>query len=66
MAQAYRVYELLTPEERANIPSEFIDTLVFYGDFDSVKPFTSKKDMLDYNLSDKALYLVMYMCTFNI
>ncbi|MBR3280343.1 MAG: hypothetical protein IKI57_00655 [Clostridia bacterium] len=66
MAQAYRVYEMLTPEERAKIPSEFIDTLVYYGDFDSVKPFSSKKDMLDYKLSDKAMYLVMYMCTFNI
>ena len=65
MAEVYRIYEMLSPEEKDNIPGSFIDTLVYYGDFDSVKPFHSKKEALKYNLSDKAWYLIMYMCTCN-
>ena len=65
MAEVYRIYELLSPDEKDNIPGSFIDTLVYYGDFDSVKPFHSKKEALKYNLSDKAWYLIMYMCTCN-
>ncbi len=63
-AEAYRVYETMLPEEKEKIPQDFIDRLVEYADFDSVKPFESKDEVLNYDFSKKGLYLIMYMCTF--
>ena len=63
-AEAYRVYETMLPEEKEKIPQELIDRLIEYGDFDSIKPFSSKDEAMNYNFSTKGLYLIMYMCTF--
>jgi len=65
MAQAYRAYELLTKEEKLKIPKTFTDTLLEYGNFKEVKPFKDKSEITVSNLSTKAKYLLMYMCTFN-
>ena len=64
MAEAYRVYQLLPLDEQAKIPEDFVDRLVLYVDFKKVKPFKNKEEMMSYNLSDEAMYLIMYMCTF--
>ena len=64
MAEAYRVFELLDDEEKEKIPAHFIETLLYFGDFKSVSPFSDIKELKRYSLSKKAKYLVMYMCTF--
>ncbi len=65
MAQAYRAYELLTKEDKLKIPKTFVDTLLDFGNFKEVKPFKDKSEMTISDLSTKAKYLLMYMCTFN-
>jgi hypothetical protein len=64
MAEAYRVYELLNDEDKAKIPEDFVNRLLYYGDFKTVKPFESMKVVEDGNISKEGLYLVMYMCTY--
>ena len=64
MAEAYRVFQLLPLDEQAKIPEDFVDRLILYGDFKKVKPFKNKEEMQNYDLSDEAMYLIMYMCTF--
>ncbi len=66
MAETYRIYQFLNDEEKNKIPHEFIETLVRFGDFLRVKPYGSKKEISMHNISQKARYLVMYMCTFNV
>ena len=65
MAEAYRVYELLSLEEQSHIPQDFVDSLLRYGDFENTTPINSVDEAIEEGrLSKKALYLVMYMCTF--
>ena len=64
MAQAYRFYQMLDCCDQEKIPSDFIETLETFGDFEKVSPFKSAEEALKANLSDKANYLIMYMCTF--
>lgn len=63
LAEAYRVYELLRPEEKELIPKKFVDTLLDYGDLSLVNRLDSSKSLKDLNLSKLGLYIVMYMCT---
>ena len=65
MAEAYRVYELFQDEEKEKIPEDFIETLLYFGDFKKVPPFASLDEMKKAQLSQKAKYLLMYMCTFD-
>ena len=64
MAEAYRVYELLNDEDKEKIPEDFVNRLLYYGDFKSVKPFSSMEELEKGNISKEGLYLVMYMCTY--
>jgi hypothetical protein len=65
MADAYRVYELLSLEEQQDVPEDFINTLLYYGDFKNATPINSVEEALkEGRLSKKAMYLIMYMCTF--
>ena len=64
MAEAYRVYELFQDEEKEKIPDNFVETLLYFGDFKKVKPFANVEEMKNANLSLKGKYLLMYMCTF--
>ncbi len=65
MAEAYRVYELLEDKDKEKIPTHFVETLVYYGDFKKVLPFENEKDYENYEMSPKGKHLLMYMCTFN-
>ena len=65
MAEAYRLYETLPIENQNRIPSDFINTLLALGDLKSVKRFETRQEIDDYKFSEKAKYLIMYMCTFN-
>ena len=65
LAEAYRFYQMLIYDDQQKIPQDFIEFLKNNGDLDSVKPFESKEDALNAKLSQKANYLIMYMCTFN-
>jgi len=64
MAEAYRVYELLSPEDQGKIPEDFVNRLLYYGDFKKVKPYSSMEDIENGNISRNGLFLVMYMCTY--
>lgn len=63
LAEAYRVFEILRPEEKEMIPKEFVNTLLDYADLSLVKPLDPTKKLKDQNLSKQGLYIVMYMCT---
>ncbi len=65
MAQVYRVYQLLTRDDKAKIPQEFVETLLEHGNFKEVKPFKDKSEINMTAFSQKAKYLLMYLCTFN-
>ena len=64
MAEAYRAYELMTPEDREKVPEDFVNMLLDCGNFDDVKPFETRDEFLNTEFSEKAIYLIMYMCTF--
>lgn len=64
LAEAYRVYELLSGPEQEKIPEEFVNILLNYGDLSLIGPLDPNKDLENQNLSKRGLYLVMYMCTF--
>ncbi len=66
LAEAYRVYELFEDTEKEKIPQEFVQTLLEYGDLSLVKPLDASKRIEEQNLSKRGLYLVMYMCTFEV
>lgn len=63
LAETYRVYELLAPEEREQIPDEFVQMLINYGDLSLVPRLDPTKSLKDFNLSKRGQYLVLYMCT---
>lgn len=65
LAEAYRVYEILSGPEQELIPEEFVDTLLSYGDLSLIGPLDPSKSLKEQNLSKRGLYLVMYMCTFS-
>ena len=65
MAEAYRVYEFFQDEEKEKIPEDFVETLLYFGDFKKVPPFKNLQEMKEAKLSQKAKYLLMYMCTFD-
>ena len=65
MAEAYRAFEMLDENEREKVPADFIDTLLYYGDFTKVKKFKSAEEVDNYDFSRKAWYLILYMCTFS-
>ena len=65
MAEAYRAFEMLDEIDKEKVPADFIDNLLSEGDFSSVKPFKTKKEVDEYEFSTKAWYLIMYMCTFD-
>lgn len=64
LAEAYRVYEMLSGPEQEKIPRDFVNILLNYGDLTLVKPLDPNKDLSEQNLSKRGLYIVMYMCTF--
>ncbi len=64
MAEAYRAYEILDYDDREKIPSDFVETILKYGNLLAVKPFASKEEFENYNFSIKGKYLLMYLCTF--
>jgi hypothetical protein len=64
MAEAYRVYELMEDHEKEKIPQDFVNRLLYYGDFKKVGPFSSMKEVEEGNISKEGMYLVMYMCTY--
>ncbi len=64
MAEAYRAFEMLDENEKEKVPADFIDNLLAEGDFLSVKPFKTRKEVEEYPFTKKAWYLIMYMCTF--
>lgn len=63
LAEAYRVYELLSDSEKQKVPQDFVDTLLYFGDLRLVKPLDPSKKLADMNLSERGLYITMYMCT---
>lgn len=63
LAEAYRVYELLSGPEQERVPRDFVETLLNYGDLTLVKPLDPNKNLEEQNLSKRGMYLVMYMCT---
>ena len=63
LAEAYRVYELLSGPEQEKIPEDFVDALLYFGDLRMVKPLDPNKPLEEQNLSKRGLYMVMYMCT---
>jgi hypothetical protein len=65
MAEAYRVYQMLSCREKAKIPSKFISFIEQNAELGAVKPFKSKSDALKAFISEKANYLLLYMCTFD-
>ncbi len=65
MAEAYRTYEILDEFDQRKIPSDFVETILRYGDLESIKPFKTKEEFDSYDFSQKGKYLLMYMCTFN-
>ena len=64
MAEAYRVYEILEPQEKQKVPPYFIDSILKCADLKAVEPFDSNKSFSIDDLSLKGRYIVMYMCTF--
>ncbi len=64
MAEAYRTFEILDEIDQSKIPEDFVETLLKFGDINSVKPFESIDDFDKYQFSQKGKYLLMYMCTF--
>ena len=64
LAEAYRVYEMLSGPEQEKIPEEFVNVLLNYGDLSLVKPLDPSKELSEQNISKRGMYLVMYMCTF--
>lgn len=63
LAETYRVYELLSPEEKEQIPDDFVEVLLDYGDLSLVPPFDPLKSLKDFNISKRGQYLILYMCT---
>lgn len=63
LAEAYRVYEILKGPDKDKIPYEFVEMLLYYGDFRLVPPLDPEKSLEEQNISKNGMYLVMYMCT---
>ena len=64
MAEAYRVYQMLSFEEKAKIPSDFISFIEENAELGAIEPFKTKTDALKAFVSEKANFILMYMCTF--
>jgi len=65
MAEAYRVYEILEPQEKMKVPPYFVNSLLKFADLSVVPPFEEKDSFSIDKLTQKGKYIVMYMCTFN-
>ena len=55
---------MLTGPEQEKVPNEFVKALLHYGDLSLVKPLDHTKALREQNLSERGMYLAMYMCTF--
>ncbi len=65
MAEAYRVYQMLSNRDKAKIPSKFISFIEQNAELGAVKPFKTKSEALKAFISEKANFILMYMCTFD-
>ena len=64
LAEAYRIYEILSGFDKDKIPTKFVETMLKYGDLRLVKPLDPSKSLKEQNISKKGMYLALYMCTF--